>query len=149
MSAISDERLAEMQARCDAATPGPWFTEETPRSQNGWPTCSVVAATYRKQNVYVAFGGVAPEANRRFIAAARTDVPDLIAEVRRQEAALAEIAALHQPAKLEFDSFIEVCLTCCCGGDIFRTTTCTREHDHGAGKPICATAAAIQQAREK
>ena len=81
---IDDATLNEWQAVCDAATEGPWSTDKPPKDRDGWAQGVVVAATERGQCVYCSGEhGVAPEANRKFIALARTVVPHLIAEVRR------------------------------------------------------------------
>jgi len=84
---IDDATLNEWQAVCDAATEGPWSTDKPPKDRDGWAQGVVVAATERGQCVYCSGEhGVAPEANRKFIALARTVVPHLIAEVRRLRA---------------------------------------------------------------
>ncbi len=75
--------LDAIQARADATSPGPW---------KGSPTCrdAVVADAKPGQEVdeEVRYYGGAPigesmhAADREFIAHARTDVPDLVAELR-------------------------------------------------------------------
>ena len=70
--------LDAIQARADAATPGPWFAHED------WPGRVFAESEF---NAHVArVTGSNPEPNERFIAAARTDVPALLAEVRRLRA---------------------------------------------------------------
>jgi hypothetical protein len=65
--------LDAIRRRCEAATEGPWATY---KSANGWhymiPTVGVVDSVFRQA-----------EADVRFIAHAREDVPALIAEVER------------------------------------------------------------------
>jgi hypothetical protein len=72
---ITPERLAEIEARTEAATAGPW-----------------TASGYDVYETQTAHGDVVAEAglsgiDAKFIAHARADVPDLVAEVRRQRAA--------------------------------------------------------------
>jgi hypothetical protein len=74
-----DEDLKAIEARAQAATPGPW-RNENPAVRTGPEDCqTLVAFAYdlRQQGQ-----------NAAFIAAARTDVPKLVAEVRRLRAAL-------------------------------------------------------------
>jgi hypothetical protein len=77
--ALSEERLVEIEARANAATPGPWRTEES--HIDGY----IVAGNGER-----IFGGeysegfIAPEdPNAIFTVHARDDVPALVAEVRR------------------------------------------------------------------
>ena len=86
---LSDERIAEMRTREQAATPGPWYprhraTDCTPdddeRSGLGLEVDGPPEAMLR--------GQFARAADAAFIAAARADVPDLLAEVERLRAAL-------------------------------------------------------------
>lgn len=86
---MADERLAEIEARAQAATEGPWRVQSVRRADN-------------EIGVFVAYVGslavLANEPNKSeqedatFVAHARTDIPDLLAEVRRLRAVLAEIA---------------------------------------------------------
>lgn len=75
---ISNSRLDEIMARCDAATPGPWkvmgvedhiigndFEEAT---RFGVKHCQWTHNTTKE--------------NAEFISESRTDIPDLIAEIR-------------------------------------------------------------------
>lgn len=100
------ERLAEISARVDAASPGPWESseQEVYRGESG--LLAVIAHSHpaaRVKTYCVAiirrlgkhgghgFGREVGEANRTFIAHARADVPDLLADLQD---ARAEIAAL-------------------------------------------------------
>jgi hypothetical protein len=94
---ITEDRLAEIEARANAATPGPWVA-----GQHG-PARFVVTADEGDvtvgavtREVFEIYDGCAPWRfgdapipEALFIAAARTDVPALVAEVRRLTAALA------------------------------------------------------------
>lgn len=88
------EREAEVLARCEAATEGPWEKRENiPYTYDG-----VVIFSGRWESNYT----VGRWANRKylntpnnvdFIAAARTDLPDAIAEIRRLRGVIADIEA--------------------------------------------------------
>lgn len=80
-----DEQLAEIKARCEAATPGPWAVGannpyrdrsaiyQTPDAQKVNPLRWQVAAICREVR----------QCDSDFIAHARTDIPALLAEVER------------------------------------------------------------------
>jgi hypothetical protein len=87
---ITAERLAEIEARANAATPGPWHAEHRGVMAEGVEIVDDCA---------VAGWDVYPE-NQAFIAHARADVPDLVAEVRRLTAALAAHAR-HTDAAID------------------------------------------------
>ncbi|MFE0974354.1 hypothetical protein [Streptomyces rochei] len=70
---LSPEREAEIAARAEAATPGPWFVHPD------WPGRVFSESEF---NAHVArVTGSNPEHNEQFIAHARTDVPALLAEL--------------------------------------------------------------------
>lgn len=90
---MTDEQLAELEALAEKATEGPWvwynddnmYGEGGPRKENRfWPEAIIQTDSgYYGPN----------EKDRAFIAAARTAVPALIAEVERLRAVAAERAA--------------------------------------------------------
>jgi hypothetical protein len=41
----------------------------------------------------------------------------------------------------------DICTECCTDGERFQTEACASGHDHGPGKPICATTAALDEPR--
>lgn len=88
---MTAERLAEIEARANAATPGPWWPEHRGVMAEGVEIVDDCA---------VAGWDAYPE-NQAFIAAARTDVPALVAEVRRLTAALAAHARHTDAARRE------------------------------------------------
>ena len=106
---MTSEQLATLQALADAATPGPWHKDPTPgmpydvgrvHQDGDWdetaPCLWLVATT----NIRLGNTEDAPMAgdyrfdqtiaDAAFIAASRSAVPELIAEVRRLRAALAK-----------------------------------------------------------
>jgi hypothetical protein len=105
---LSIARIAEIQQRAEAATPGPWSTHED------WP--GRVFSDGNPNYLHIArTTGWNAEANERFIAHAREDVPALLAELSTVRAELrvargrvAELEAL-KPAP------IQTCRTCGAG----------------------------------
>lgn len=97
---MTEERLAEIREREQAATEGPWGTNgrDDPgcdvEHATGFALAYMAANYYRKRGVEQAEQrGVACQlgtlvADARFMAAARTDVPDLLAEVDQLNATL-------------------------------------------------------------
>ena len=81
---MTDERLAEIKARADAATPGPWERNNLA----GRPEREVFAGDELIGDFGVGGweddeGADRVEINAEFIAHARQDIPDLLAEVER------------------------------------------------------------------
>ncbi len=77
--------LAAIQARADAATPGPWVIE--------WDADDVSDAPFPISIgpfCYLEHQGERDAVDAKFIESARTDVPALLAEVQRLGAELAE-----------------------------------------------------------
>lgn len=74
---MDEKRLAEIKARVNAAAPGPWsdITSNSEERKFIW------ARGYWLATMHGFWFPMAP--NAEFIAHARQDVPDLIAEVRR------------------------------------------------------------------
>ena len=107
---MTPERLNELQALCDAATPGPWFrwfelTEmegDISTNEDGKdPGYAIVSGAW--------FQG---DQDRAFIAAARTALPELIARVRELEASFgirwaADMRAIKALANAPLDCTIE------------------------------------------
>jgi hypothetical protein len=96
---IDDETLAKMEARAAAATPGPW------RVSDDRPDDVIISSADGEWLANVSLGPnedgmfvngqvleTADMANGEFIAAARSDVPALTAEVKRL---LLEVSYLH------------------------------------------------------
>ncbi|HEU4641258.1 MAG TPA: hypothetical protein VFS44_02305 [Gemmatimonadaceae bacterium] len=96
---LTAERLAEIKQRADAATPGPWWTRDhgnhPPNTLSGVSIFAPPDARPFKGNL-VAFTGTADiyedgQRDAAFISEARTDVPDLVAEIERLHALIERI----------------------------------------------------------
>jgi hypothetical protein len=99
--ALSDAELQAMAARCEAATPGPWIcvhsgsapepivVSETVLNRRG--SRMIVAAT-RWPLASLGADEAMAEANAHFVAAARSDMPRLLNELRWLRIALADQA---------------------------------------------------------
>lgn len=82
--------LAELEARCKAATPGPWRVLSDPEVACSW----LNASAEDDQAAIALFDYRPPEmnlANAQFAAQVREDVPRLIAEVRQLRARVREL----------------------------------------------------------
>jgi hypothetical protein len=99
---LTERELAEIGARAEMATPGPWHvrylddayamnlvavsTVPETGDGEGWPRFDhreIVAATLIQEPRYVDISDARWDVNANFIAAARTDVPRLVAEICR------------------------------------------------------------------
>lgn len=102
---MSDERLAEIRERAQAATKGPW----KPYPSMGEHFVGYVGGDYLRGVGDLSFGeGEQAEADKAFTLAAREDVPALLAEVERLRAeqvidrqALDRAAADHAQLRVE------------------------------------------------
>jgi hypothetical protein len=92
MSRLTDEQLAEIRERAEAATAGPWYCgTEYEQSKRG----NYVASKATGGIVAAEQDGTDCELethDAEFIAHAREDVPDLLAEIERLRDALEDIA---------------------------------------------------------
>ena len=93
--------LDAIEARANAATPGPWERETGERERQY--VAAVPMGGKRSYAIVADSGGRHPWADADFIAHARTDVPALIARVRELEA---ENAALKQRLVID-DAMVE------------------------------------------
>jgi hypothetical protein len=102
---MTDEELREIKARAEAATPGPWITHEPLKAK-------IIAVKREKAFDYICSLQVSNCPNFRndaeFIAHAREDVPNLIAEVERLRksvddamATVRHITAMYEDANVE------------------------------------------------
>jgi hypothetical protein len=107
---LSGDELAEITARADSSTPGPWFfrlldddwhmslvavtTSPATADDGRAPTkiaVETIAATLVQHPRYVTVADERWEENAKFIAHARTDVPRLVTEIKRLRALLADV----------------------------------------------------------
>lgn len=114
-----DERLRGIQERAAAATEGPWEV-------TGGPHSDLVVKAPGDRFVTTTgdphYDGTVTDA--AFIAAARTDVPWLLAEVTRLDAVVTAVRELHQPVQID-------CVSRACAlGD------CVDEHPDAAVCPV-------------
>jgi hypothetical protein len=88
---LTDQELQEMEARANAATEGPWdvWMQFNVLNKNGR---GVAAAGGYQTNVNQEKEFKANLSNAAFIAAARTDLPRVIAELREARAVIESIA---------------------------------------------------------
>lgn len=101
---LTEEQLLEIEARCKAATPGPWEYDgmhneiQCPQSEDSYwlivsESRSAPDQAQKQTNSFF-------DANYAFIAAARSDVPALVAEVRRLCDALSELEVRYAMEKM-------------------------------------------------
>ncbi len=94
---LSDERLAELEALAEVATPGPWecvVRDYYNTDIGGYRGATIpgIAPDYEPMpDVHPAFDSVA---DAEFIAASRAALPALLAEVREYRARLSRFAAV-------------------------------------------------------
>ena len=90
---LTEEELNTIEERANAASPGPWSAY----ADQNEPAWQVIGSRYGPIDV----ARIPPwithvEPNAKFISAARTDVPRLVAEIRRQRAVLDQVDATTQ-----------------------------------------------------
>lgn len=87
---MTDARLDEISALADQATPGPWEIayDHDDRPDTGQ---SVQFPTAIGPFTWIEHPTAREDADSVFVAAARTDIPELVAEVRRLRAQVAEL----------------------------------------------------------
>ena len=85
-SRLTDERMAEIEARCSNATPGPWASYEYMVLNTG------------EYSIVVCDSGENGESEKdaEFISHARTDIPDLLAKVKALREENENIAKEHK-----------------------------------------------------
>lgn len=128
---MSENRLAEIKARCEAATPGPWDWDVVDDAHMLLGTKGLEAfegavlgvrrcEACRKQSPERSPCGWPNRANGDFIAAAREDVPYLLTEVERLRAEVARLEAKSKALRAECSDLWEV---------IERTKDALRDYD--------------------
>ena len=104
---ITTTELAEIKARADLATPGPWVAETGGASPEGYDLVVHAPGKFR----FIAAGGDLMGAFREkvdaeFASSSRADVPRLVAEVERLNA-IAEVAAGYEWALNMLEQLID------------------------------------------
>jgi len=107
---LTEKELAEVEARANAATPGPWrsYRDGNQFIETGYPPAAKLVAASRvlgpvrpwNPSALITFGFKPEEyetvrfldADADFVAASRTDVPHLVDDLRAARAALRDIA---------------------------------------------------------
>lgn len=107
---LTDQQLADIRQRAEAATPGPWHLDED--DAEIWSADhSMVADIWEPTHASM---------NGEFIAHARQDVPALLAEVARLRAQLAGVwpcVCSHLPDQHRYDTAIGRNFCRSCGSD--------------------------------
>ena len=109
------DRLGQIEARADAATPGPWEADVTEVSQH-WsrpkPWATVVSSEVNcMAYCYGGSGrGIEREPDAEFIAASRTDVPQLVAALR----AVLDVIGPHYATMLRREAKLGRARSSCC-----------------------------------
>lgn len=107
------ERLAEIEARVEAATEGPWRFQPEGESHCGEPQC---CSDYWDNRIWgadrvLAESHMLSEADAEFVAHARTDVPWLIEQVRQRDEVIERVRALVEvlgPLRAALEGDVEV-----------------------------------------
>lgn len=84
---MTEEELSEIEQRCEAARKGPWTSYIEGRDHTSGSNIIQVGPTAEPKDDIDIVG--ATEADQDFMAHARSDVPRLLAEVRRLRALMA------------------------------------------------------------
>lgn len=95
---LSAATLTAIEARVEAATPGPWSVESDANEIGDasgfgiWTSAEIVFGTWYEDNGLYGGAGLTlfDEATAKFVAAARTDIPLLLAEVHRLRGLIGE-----------------------------------------------------------
>ena len=102
---MTNEYLHEIEARCEAATPGPWDDKTNVHPQcNGDPWGWIQGASGN-----ITWSGRAGKSNAAFIAHSREDIPALIAEVKALTARAEKAERERDKAVQELDAMCSRC----------------------------------------
>jgi hypothetical protein len=99
---MTPEEISEIEARAEAATPGPWEGSSAFRwypHKDVEPLIGVLGPNDENAVCWVPDEWDQWEANNSFIAHAREDIPKLMAEVRRQKKEITEVRGLLERAR--------------------------------------------------
>lgn len=92
---MTDEEIAAIRARAEAATPGPWETDDV----ESWYVYKVERGSGVATEVAEFLSRMLRQSDAAFVAHARQDVPDLLAEIERLRGLL----------QREHDARLEIC----------------------------------------
>ncbi len=101
---MTEERLKEIEERASKATKGPWFKEVDGDQPWFWVTGTDKSAD--------AIASYTEPADAEFIVHARTDVPELIAYVRKLQEKNAKLREMLKSLEWDHCDGYEVCLVC-------------------------------------
>ena len=87
---MDEQRIAEIEARAEKATPGPWVTDIRDGVLYGITECGITTDG--------GYYGPTPS-DGEFIAQSRQDIPDLIAAWREQRQRIAELEPVVEAAR--------------------------------------------------
>lgn len=97
---MTPEQLAEIKARCEAATEGPWEIY-VPKQSNGW--ARLVPSGDREHDIMTCYSCVYPldmdKNNADFIAHARQDIPALLEYIATLSEEVAKLTARAEKAE--------------------------------------------------
>lgn len=101
---MDEKQLLEIEARANAATPGPWEQDEESNDalsikSHGCVTAMVFGNAF--------LGEEAQGQNAHFIAHSRTDIPNLIAEIRRLQQDNARLRKIIKGAEWYFEPYTQ------------------------------------------
>jgi hypothetical protein len=98
---MTPEQLAQIEARTEATTPGPWqVLSQCPPGKHHHDRDEMWIGTSDRATIAVVGERyTAAPAEAEFIAHARADVPALTTAVRRLRTAMETVLALHQPTE--------------------------------------------------
>ncbi len=95
MPNLTQERLTEIEARYKAATDGPWIMDAGGHINDKTETRNLANTNSYRDTNYLS--------NAAFIAHARQDLPDCLAEIKRLRADMAEIVI--ESGKVDIDNW--------------------------------------------
>jgi hypothetical protein len=130
---MTDEQIAEIEARASAATEGPWIPKHAKTAYLADGTSEhearSIATGETVAHVLDSRDGTQRGRDLKFIAAARSDIPALVAEVRRMRGLLASLSTADAP-----------CEHCCphcpwCSGKLNQDARFTHDADCPAFTP--------------
>ena len=105
---MNAEQLAEIKARCEAATPGPWLNEPQDDSVwSGWDGSLQIAHCQSVPGAGMLHDRKVRRANGIFIAESRSDIPALLAEVARLRSIESAAIAQSEDVQVNFLSPFE------------------------------------------